>query len=144
MFCPDQQWPSNRSDKTAYNNIYAANSCSVAAPTAGLHFTDKILEQIGDKKFSYLLLHVGAGTFKPLMVQDARDHDMHAEAFSVPVHDLKSMIGAMEAGKPIVAVGTPSSRMLESFFWCGVKKIRGLTNDSGSLSLRQFDGSLSW
>ena len=93
VFCPDQQWPSNWSDKTAYNNIYAVNSCLVAAPTAGLHFTDKILEQIGDKKFSYLLLHVGAGTFKPLMVQDARYHDMHAEAFSVPVHELKSMIG---------------------------------------------------
>ncbi len=73
------------------------------------------------------------------MVKDARDHAMHAETFSVPVKELKNIIAAMKANKPIVVVGTTSSRTLESLFWCGVKRIRGLNNTNDSINLGQFD-----
>jgi len=131
---------SEETDKESYNNIYAANSGSVAAPTAGLHFTDKVLKEIGDDNCSYLSLHVGAGTFKPVMVKDARDHEMHAETFAVSVRELRSIIKALQNDKPLIAVGTTSSRTLESLFWCGVKRIRGLDEaSSDNLTLGQFD-----
>lgn len=86
-------------------------------------------------------MHVGAGTFKPVMVKDARDHEMHAETFAVSVRELKSIIAALEKNKPLIVVGTTSSRTLESLFWCGVKRIRGLDDGSSnnSLVLGQFD-----
>jgi S-adenosylmethionine:tRNA ribosyltransferase-isomerase len=127
------------SDKEAYNNVYASQGGSVAAPTAGLHFTPELLAEIGADNCSYLSLHVGAGTFKPVLVADARDHSMHAETFSVGVSEIRRIIAAMEAGKPLVVVGTTSSRTLESLFWCGVKRIRGLDVDSSNLKLGQFE-----
>jgi len=126
-------------DKEAYNNTYAANAGSVAAPTAGLHFTEEVLDEIGSENCSYLSLHVGAGTFKPVMVKDARDHAMHAETFAVPVKELKNIIVALKAQKPLIVVGTTSSRTLESLFWCGVKRIRGLDKNIDELSLDQFE-----
>ena len=75
------------------------------------------MKKIGDQNCSYLSLHVGAGTFKPVMVKDARDHEMHAEVFAVSVREIRSIIGAIKANKPLVAVGTTSSRTLESLFW---------------------------
>lgn len=126
-------------DKEAYNNTYAAKSGSVAAPTAGLHFTPEVMSEIGSENCSYLSLHVGAGTFKPVRVKDARDHEMHAETFAISVSELKSIIAALKKGKPLMVVGTTSSRTLESLFWCGVKRIRGLDDGSKVLSLGQFD-----
>lgn len=128
-------------DKEAYNNTFAINAGSVAAPTAGLHFTKDLLTEIGAKNCSYLSLHVGAGTFKPVMVKDARDHKMHAETFAVSVKELRSIIDAMKSKKEIIVVGTTSSRTLESLFWCGVKRIRGLDDKlkKKSLILGQFD-----
>ena len=73
------------------------------------------------------------------MVKDARDHEMHAETFAVSVKELKSIISALQQNKPLIVVGTTSSRTLESLFWCGVKRIRGLDDGSPSLSLGQFD-----
>lgn len=107
----------------------------------GLHFTNDIMAEIGARNCSYLSLHVGAGTFKPVMVADARDHRMHAESFSVSVWELKSIINAMKAKKDIIAVGTTSSRTLESLFWNGIKKIRGFDapHPQNGLSLGQFD-----
>jgi len=127
------------SDKEAYNNVYAAAAGSVAAPTAGLHFTNQVLSEIGEDNCSYLSLHVGAGTFKPVLVNDARDHDMHAETFSVSVREIKRIIAALQAEKPLLVVGTTSSRTLESLFWCGVKCIRGFQVDPGNLELGQFE-----
>jgi S-adenosylmethionine:tRNA ribosyltransferase-isomerase len=127
-------------DKEAYNNTYAANAGSVAAPTAGLHFTEPLLQEIGTENCSYLSLHVGAGTFKPVLVKDARDHEMHAETFSVPVQELRNIIAALKEGKPLIGVGTTSSRTLESLYWCGVKRIRGLDdNNSDILTLNQME-----
>jgi S-adenosylmethionine:tRNA ribosyltransferase-isomerase len=127
------------SDKKSYNNVYAAPGGSVAAPTAGLHFTDEVLATVGVENCSFLSLHVGAGTFKPVMVEDARDHEMHAESFTVSVREIKMIIGALESGKSLVVVGTTSCRTLESLFWCGVKRIRGFPVDTGALELNQFE-----
>ncbi len=128
-------------DREAYNNSYAAYNHSygsVAAPTAGLHFTPPLLDEIGSENCSYLSLHVGAGTFKPVMVKDARDHQMHSEQFSVPVKEVKNIIAALKQGKPIISVGTTSSRTLESLYWCGVKRLRGLDRSS-ELRLGQME-----
>lgn len=130
------------SDKEAYNTVYAkGDGGSVAAPTAGLHFTDEVLSKIGPSNLSFLSLHVGAGTFKPVISKDARDHKMHQEAFSVSVHEIRRIINALEGGdkKPLIAVGTTSCRTLESLFWCGVKKIRGFETDPTNLTLDQFE-----
>jgi len=109
------------SDEEAYNNVYAAGTGSVAAPTAGLHFTNELLTKIGDENMSFLSLHVGAGTFKPVVTKDARDHSMHGEHFSVSVNEIRRIIQSIENGKRIVVVGTTSCRTLESLYWCGVK-----------------------
>ncbi len=112
-----------KSDENSYNNVYAAGEGSVAAPTAGLHFTDALLGQVGTENISYLSLHVGAGTFKPVVAEDARDHAMHGESFVATVSELERIIESLEAQKRLVVVGTTSSRTLESLYWCGVKKI---------------------
>mmetsp|Transcript_11750 Transcript_11750/g.21680 ORF Transcript_11750/g.21680 Transcript_11750/m.21680 type:complete len:277 (+) Transcript_11750:1933-2763(+) len=128
-------------DKERYNNVYAKDAGSVAAPTAGLHFTDQVLEEIGASNISHLTLHVGAGTFMPVLSEDARDHAMHGETFFVNVGELRSIINAMEQGKPLLVVGTTSTRTLESLFWCGVKRLRGLANSDNprALELDQFE-----
>ena len=131
---------SEKSDKERYNNVYAESAGSVAAPTAGLHFTDELLEKLGTNSISQVCLHVGAGTFKPVLAKDARDHNMHAEIFSVPVKEIRSIVNALKDGKDLTAVGTTSSRTLESLFWCGVKKLRGLDASTGNyLKLEQFE-----
>jgi S-adenosylmethionine:tRNA ribosyltransferase-isomerase len=114
------------SDAEAYNTVYAQHGGSVAAPTAGLHFTNTVLSQIGSDNICYLSLHVGAGTFQPVrQVQDARRHAMHAETFAVPVTEIRRLIQALQQQdkKEIVAVGTTSTRTLESLYWCGIQCI---------------------
>lgn len=132
------------SDESSYNNVYAAGEGSVAAPTAGLHFTDALLAQIGKENISYLSLHVGAGTFKPVVAEDARDHAMHGESFVVAVGELQRIIESLESQKRLVVVGTTSSRTLESLYWCGVKKIlmdRSIEEEMKVLSLHQLSDS---
>lgn len=99
------------------------------------------MSKIGEENCSYLTLHVGAGTFKPVVAEDARDHEMHAETFAVPVREVKRIIRALQEKKPLVVVGTTSCRTLESLFWCGVKRIRGLekANETESLYLDQLE-----
>lgn len=128
-------------DGERYNNVYAKDGGSVAAPTAGLHFTDEVLGRLGGSNTSSLTLHVGAGTFMPVLSEDARDHSMHAEHFFVNVGELRSIVEAMRRGKSLVVVGTTSTRTLESLFWLGVKRLRGLPNgdDIQELELGQFD-----
>lgn len=127
------------SDKERYNNVYAKDGGSVAAPTAGLHFTDEILDLVGKSNISQLTLHVGAGTFMPVLSKDARDHQMHAETFFVNVGELRCIISGLEKGKPLLVVGTTSTRTLESLFWLGVKKLRGFPNSDDNLELKQFE-----
>ena len=99
------------SDKERYQNVYCKDEGSVAAPTAGLHFTDEVLDKLDST--SSLTLHVGAGTFMPVLSKDAKEHSMHAEHFFVKVVELREIIDALEAGKPLAVVGTTSSRTLE-------------------------------
>jgi S-adenosylmethionine:tRNA ribosyltransferase-isomerase len=136
------------SDKERYNNVYAKLAGSVAAPTAGLHFTDEVLTLIGETNISKLTLHVGAGTFKPVLSKDAREHSMHAENFSVNVKELKSIIHAMEGGKPLAVVGTTSVRTLESLYWLGVKQLllrQTAQSDNNTLSQEVYDlGQFDW
>jgi S-adenosylmethionine:tRNA ribosyltransferase-isomerase len=129
------------SDKDSYNTVYAtAKGNSVAAPTAGLHFTETVMETIGRENMSFLSLDIGAGTFKPVSTVDARNHTMHRESFSVSVQELRRIIKALEVDKkPIVSIGTTSCRTLETLHWCGIKKMKGKITDIKNMSLDQFE-----
>lgn len=107
-------------DKSRYQTVYAKPEGSVAAPTAGLHFTNKILNSLKNKNinFAEVTLHVGAGTFKPVKSETIGEHEMHTERFYVT----KSLINNILKTKgKIVVVGTTSMRTLESLYWLGVK-----------------------
>ncbi|MEX1189308.1 MAG: S-adenosylmethionine:tRNA ribosyltransferase-isomerase [Bacteroidia bacterium] len=111
------------SDQERYQTVYAINKGSVAAPTAGLHFTDDVLERLKSKGISeaFLTLHVGAGTFKPVKSERMKDHDMHSEEIIADL-DLLEMIASSEGN--LIAVGTTSLRSLESIYWTAVKLMR--------------------
>ncbi len=113
------------SDNTRYQTVYAKNEGSVAAPTAGLHFTDNILSELSERgiKKQFLTLHVGAGTFKPVTAQNIADHEMHEEHFSIGRGLLKSVLYQVQDNNPVLPVGTTSLRTLESLYWLGVKRI---------------------
>jgi S-adenosylmethionine:tRNA ribosyltransferase-isomerase len=102
-------------DRNRYQTIYAEGEGSVAAPTAGLHFTDRVLESLQRKncKFQYVTLHVGPGTFLPVKSNVPAEHQMHSERFFVPESVLSSIIGAKHSGTKVIAVGTTSFRCLE-------------------------------
>ena len=112
------------SDKTTYQTVYSRIKGSVAAPTAGLHFTDNILNGLRQKgiQTAELTLHVGAGTFQPVKVADANQHTMHTEIISVPRDTIETIIANLGH---IVAVGTTSMRTLESLYFLGEKLYAG-------------------
>lgn len=103
-------------DKDDYQTVYAEKEGAVAAPTAGLHFTPDLLDRLRDKgvEFGYVTLHVGAGTFLPVKVDELADHKMHAE-FGVITRETADLVNAAHArGNKVIAVGTTSLRLLES------------------------------
>lgn len=102
-------------DKVTYQTVYAAEKGAVAAPTAGLHFTDELLEKIRKKQIQIvtITLHVGYGTFVPVRVDDIRDHQIHTERFHISNESAAAINDAKKAGKRIIAVGTTSVRTLE-------------------------------
>ena len=108
-------------DTARYQTIYAADEGSVAAPTAGLHFTKDVFNSLTEKNIQtgFVTLHVGAGTFKPVKAAIMQDHEMHAEWIDVSSGMIEKLIAAHD--KTIVAVGTTSLRTLESLYWMGVK-----------------------
>lgn len=110
-------------DKDRYQTIYAAHDGSVAAPTAGLHFTPKVFETLATKNIEQLFvtLHVGAGTFKPVQSEKIADHEMHFEFIHVELKALEKIAEYLEAKTPIIPVGTTSMRTLESLYWLGLK-----------------------
>lgn len=115
---------SEESDELRYQTVYSREEGSVAAPTAGLHFTEAILTDLKNKgmNITELTLHVGAGTFRPVKADTIGGHDMHTEHLIIPrrlVECLKEKEGK------IIAVGTTSVRTLESLYWMGVKRILG-------------------
>jgi S-adenosylmethionine:tRNA ribosyltransferase-isomerase len=112
---------SDESDASVYQTIYAKYDGSVAAPTAGLHFTTRLLEKLREKNilFSNVTLHVGLGTFRPVGSPDILQHQMHEEKIIVTQDTLEMIL--RNPGKPIIAVGTTSVRTLESLYWIGVR-----------------------
>lgn len=103
-------------DRDAYQTVYAAHRGAVAAPTAGLHFTDEILSELRRRgvRIVRLTLHVGVGTFKPVTADEVADHVMEAEWFTIPEEAADEIASAREEGRRIIAVGTTSVRALES------------------------------
>ncbi len=112
---------SEDSDKERYQTIYAKHNGSVAAPTAGLHFTERVFDALHKKNIdtAYVTLHVGAGTFKPVKAATMQDHEMHAEFMDVSIEVIELILLKLNEG--VIAVGTTSLRTIESLYWLGVK-----------------------
>ncbi|MGZ5135459.1 MAG: S-adenosylmethionine:tRNA ribosyltransferase-isomerase [Flavitalea sp.] len=126
-------------DLERYQTTYASEEGSVAAPTAGLHFTRDVFEKIEAKKIlvDNVTLHVGAGTFKPVKAPIMEAHEMHAEFLDVQLTTIKNLIAY--ANRPIIAVGTTSLRTIESLYWMGVKILLGETDSAEDLVVQQWD-----
>ena len=103
-------------DKERYQTVYSKHEGSAAAPTAGLHFTKELLEEIKEMgvKIAYVTLHVGLGTFRPVKVDDVLNHEMHSEYYSIDEENAKIINEAKQNGGKIISVGTTSTRTLES------------------------------
>lgn len=121
-------------DKDRYQTVYSHHEGAVAAPTAGLHFTNLILEKLKDKGINhdFFTLHVSAGTFQPIKVDDAADHTMHNEQVIVSLQNLDNII----ASEFVIPVGTTSMRTLESLYWYGVKLLQ---NSKCEFNITQHD-----
>lgn len=129
------------SDKTTYQTVYSRIKGSVAAPTAGLHFTDEVLDGLRAKgvQTAEVTLHVGAGTFQPVKVANANDHTMHTEIIAVPRATIQTLIANLGH---VVAVGTTSMRTLESLYFLGAQLYDlcfTLDTPHAALSVAQFE-----
>ena len=116
--------PDEDSDKERYQTVYNQKPGAVAAPTAGLHFDQPLLDKIAQKgaEFAYVTLHVGAGTFQPVKVENINDHHMHAEYVEVPQEVVEAIQATRARGGRVIAVGTTSVRSLESAAQDALKK----------------------
>jgi len=134
--------PDEDSDKERYQTVYNAKPGAVAAPTAGLHFDDAILEAIKAKgaRFAFVTLHVGAGTFQPVRVDSIDDHHMHSEYVEVPEEVVTAINETKANGGRVVAVGTTSVRSLESAAQDAVKKGTELQPFFGDTDIFIFPG----
>ncbi len=103
-------------DKNRYQTVYAKEEGSAAAPTAGLHFTKELLEKIKEKGIDIeeVTLHVGLGTFRPVQVEDVTKHKMHSEFYMMSKETAENLNKAKKEGRRIIAVGTTSTRTLET------------------------------
>jgi len=103
-------------DKERYQTVYARRPGAIAAPTAGLHFTEQLIEQLKQAgiRFAYVTLHVGTGTFKPIKTDNVDDHKIHQEWFSIDAENAAIINAAKEKGERVIAVGTTSTRALET------------------------------
>ncbi|MFL5742182.1 MAG: S-adenosylmethionine:tRNA ribosyltransferase-isomerase [Flavisolibacter sp.] len=138
----------DQTDTERYQTIFAKHQGSVAAPTAALHFTKEVFQELSQKNIdkAYVTLHVGAGTFKPVKTRTIAEHAMHQESFTVSAVALKKII----ASKKIIAVGTTSLRTLESIYWIGIKLMNGVEDQE--LKLDQWEayewskksGTITW
>jgi S-adenosylmethionine:tRNA ribosyltransferase-isomerase len=113
---PYMKRPEEAADKTSYQTVYARNDGAVAAPTAGLHFTDALLGRLDERGIerAFITLHVGAGTFQPVKADDTDNHSMHTEYYEISEEIAKRVNTARKDGRRIVSVGTTSLRALES------------------------------
>ncbi len=129
------------SDLERYQTVYSKIKGSVAAPTAGLHFTEKVIHHLESEghQLAELTLHVGAGTFQPVKSETISGHEMHSEHFSVSHDFLLKLI--RHSGKKI-AVGTTSVRTLESIYWLGVQVYQNPEMEYGELKVSQWEAYL--
>ncbi|MFA6151708.1 MAG: S-adenosylmethionine:tRNA ribosyltransferase-isomerase [Chitinophagaceae bacterium] len=125
-------------DKERYQTIYAKEEGSVAAPTAGLHFTSHIFESFVENNIhtSFLTLHVGAGTFKQVKTEKLEEHQMHAEWIEVSLEFIEQLL---RQNGSVVAVGTTSIRTIESLYWIGLKLYLGMPVQWGGNAVEQWD-----
>jgi S-adenosylmethionine:tRNA ribosyltransferase-isomerase len=128
-------------DKERYQTVYAAAEGSVAAPTAGLHFTPALFDKLAAKNITkeFVTLHVGAGTFKPVKAARMEEHEMHAEYIDVQKSFIE-MLRDNASAKKIIAVGTTSLRTLESLYWMGAKIIAA--NNASNNTNKQANPSI--
>lgn len=134
-------------DKERYQTTYAKEEGSVAAPTAGLHFSKDVFDQLAAKNIqtNFLTLHVGAGTFMPVKTATIDEHVMHAEFIDVDISTIQHLIKLLDASRNenIIAVGTTSLRTLESLYWLGVQQYHAQQKDNktnnSTLSLTQWE-----
>ena len=126
-------------DELRYQTLFAKEEGSVAAPTAGLHFTQSVLESLAAKhvEAALITLHVGAGTFKPVKSATMEEHDMHAEWIEVSYTTIQQLIHSLN--KNIVAVGTTSLRTLESLYWIGNKLAWNENIDLRGIAVSQWE-----
>ncbi len=133
---------SEESDRKDYQTVFSRVSGSVAAPTAGLHFTDALLDRLRSQgvEIAKVTLHVGAGTFQPVKADCIGDHPMHTETVDVPLSVIERIIEAKRTGRPVMAVGTTSVRTLESLPVFGALIAEGSHNvdDPDSMHVDQW------
>jgi S-adenosylmethionine:tRNA ribosyltransferase-isomerase len=131
--------PADKIDKERYQTIYAVHDGSVAAPTAGLHFTGNIFTSLRFKHIAhdFVTLHVGAGTFKPVKATTMQDHEMHAEFIDVNRPLIKKLL--LHLHTAVIAVGTTSLRTIETLYWLGVKTILNPLITPAELQLSQWE-----
>ena len=124
-------------DTIRYQTVYAKEQGSVAAPTAGLHFTNEVFESLAKKNIltDFVTLHVGAGTFKPVKSTTMKGHEMHEEWINVHLTALERLKANLH--NPFIAVGTTSARTLESIYWMGVKAC--ISPDMQQLEMGQWE-----
>lgn len=130
---------SEAADEERYQTIYAAHDGSVAAPTAGLHFTEKVFESLSEKGIThdFVTLHVGAGTFAPVKTDTLGEHAMHSEFIDVSLTFLNHWL--QQQDNTVIPVGTTSLRTLESTYWMGVKCLQNPAIQLHDLSLTQWE-----
>jgi len=133
---PYMKRDTNKEDIERYQTIYAKHQGSVAAPTAGLHFTDDVIKRLVDKniKENYVSLHVGAGTFKPVSSDQIKDHEMHTEQVVIHKDLVEDLLKYQN--KKIISVGTTTTRSLESLYWYGCKLI---ADENANFNIKQWE-----
>jgi S-adenosylmethionine:tRNA ribosyltransferase-isomerase len=126
-------------DLQRYQTIYAREEGSVAAPTAGLHFTESVFSKLKSKNIqtSYVTLHVGAGTFKPVKASVMAEHEMHSEFIDVHIDSLRTIVSLLD--KPIIVIGTTSLRTVETIYWIGVKILQEKISTMEIPELKQWE-----
>lgn len=129
-------------DKTRYQTVFADHDGSVAAPTAGLHFTNEIFDQLRNKNIEIIkiTLHVGAGTFQPINDNDVNNHEMHKERFLISSDTINKLLYKLQL-KPsaIVATGTTALRTSETLYWLGAKLLNGYIPFENFFELAQYE-----
>ncbi|CAG1769073.1 partial S-adenosylmethionine:tRNA ribosyltransferase-isomerase, partial [uncultured bacterium] len=136
---PYMKRPPEAEDSSRYQTVYASEDGSVAAPTAGLHFTENVLKKLKENsvKEANITLHVGAGTFKPVKSKTIAWHEMHSEFFSISKKVIKCILD--QKSENIIAVGTTSLRSIESLYWYGAQLVGGRARSGGEIYIGQWE-----